>query len=516
MALSASSGIGLVGSRGRQAVNRRAFLVAFAGVLAAACAPAAPGGQPGAPTSAAAVKPTTAPVPTGAAQTTGAGPTSGAPAQPTAAPATAGGSITIPFFTTESDPNTLDFFKKVGADFKTQNPTIDMKITAYQDENQLQFLTTAFQTGTDLGIFAPPPSFISSWASQGFLLPLDALVQKIGADDFLAGTRVRVSGKDYAMPFQANASALWYRKDLFDKAGLKPPATYDDYLAAAQALNKEGIVGVASTIGGSEQMALQFFTPYISQAGWDYFDKQGNVTFDRPEVLDAVKRYVAVMKNATKGMYNAGFGEIINSYVAGKAAMGTFPGRLGVNTAAKAPDIADKTGVVPVPAGPFMTGKLLFGGVQHYTVYAKTAHPDETLAFLEFLTTGDRELDFSMTVPGHLLPPLQSVRAKIKGYQSDFMTKHGDWVLALADMVPGTTSPSQAMGSVNNQHFDKISNNCPWGALVWGSPAVDNTLFQEILLQNKDPEQAWQDATAKLKQAADKWKSDNPGWKPDV
>src|SRR5262249_3116797 len=170
--------------------------------------------------------------------------------------------------------------------------------------------------------------------------------------------------------FQANASALWYRRDVFDQAGLQPPGTYDEYLAAATALNKEGTLGIASTIGGAPQMALQFFTPYIHQAGWDYFDRQGNATFDRPEVLDAVKRDVAIMKNAAPSMYNAGYGEIINTYAAGRAAMATFPGRLGVNVDRRAPDIADKTGVVPVPAGPFMTGKLLYGGIQHYVVYA--------------------------------------------------------------------------------------------------------------------------------------------------
>jgi ABC-type glycerol-3-phosphate transport system substrate-binding protein len=190
------------------------------------------------------------------------------------------------------------------------------------------------------------------------------------------------------------------------------------------------------------------------------------------------------------------------------------PGRLGVNTAAKAPEIADKTGVLPVPAGPFMTGKILRTGIQHYTVYGKTAQPDETLKFLQYLTTGERELDFAMTVPGHLLPPLNSVRAKVKDYKSDFMSKHGDWVTALNEMVTNTSDPILMMGSVNNAAFKKATNVCPWSEQVWGSPAVDNVLFQEILIQNKDPEQAWKDASAKLKQTVEKWKAENPGWKP--
>lgn len=502
--------------------TRRAFLVLFAGLAAAACSPS-PSAAPTSPPPA--TKPTAASAapaaPTSLAATVPAKPTApvapaAAPVAATLAPITSTASLTIPFYTTENDPQTLAFFKKAGEDFKQQNKNIDVKVTAYQDETQLQFLTTAFQTGTDLGIFAPPSAFVTAWARQGFLLPLDPIIQKIGADDFLPGTRIPVDGKDYAMPFQANASALWYRKDLFDQAGLKPPTTYDAYLAAAQAFNKEGTVGIASTIGGSAQMALQFFTPYLHQAGWDYYDRQGEVTFDKPEVLDAVKRYVDVMKNASKGMYNAGFGDIVDAYIAGKAAMATFPGRLGVNTEAKAPDIAEKTGVIGTPAGPFMTGKLLYTGIQHYVVSAKTEHPAETMAFLQFLTTGDRELEFSMSVPGHLLPPLSSLRGKLRDYKSDFMTKHSDWVVTLADLVPTAADPILSMGSTNSQKFDKISNTCPWASQVWGKSAVDNTLFQEILIQGKDPEAAWKDASAKLKEIADTWKSSNPDWKPSA
>ncbi len=445
--------------------TRRAFLVLLGAASAAACTPASTA-TPTAPPAAA--KPTTATAGQATAAAPAAQPTQAAApttaaAAPTAAPAAVSGSVTIPFYTTENDPQSLDFFKSAGDEFKQQNKNIDIKVTVYQDETQLQFLTTAFQTGTDLGIFAPPSAFVADWARKGFLLPIDPVIQKVGADDFLPGTRIPLDGKDYAMPFQANASALWYRKDLFDQAGLKPPTTYDAYLAAAQALNKEGTLGVASTIGGSAQMALQFFTPYLHQAGWDYYDRQGNVAFDKPEVLDAVKRYVDVMKNASKGMYNAGFGQILDTYIAGKAAMATFPGR-----------------------------------------------------FLQFLTTGDRELAFSMSVPGHLLPPLNSLRARLKDYKSDFMAKHSDWVIALADLVPTSADPILSMGSTIGQKFDKISNTCPWASDVWGKSAVDNTLFQEILIQGKDPEAAWKDASTKLKQIADTWKSANPTWKPSA
>lgn len=516
-------------------VSRRAMLrvlgLSTAGALLAACSatPAAPTAAPAAPTAApvataAPDKPAEAAKPTEAAKPAEAAKPTAAPAAVTATPvptavakpAASTGTKTVPFYTLENDPDTLAFYKRTTDAFKQANPGVEVKVTVYQDENQLQYLSTAFQTGTDLGIFAAKAPWIVQWGKAGNLLALDAIIKSVGTDDILPGLRVVVDGKDYAMPYQSNASSLWCRKDLFDKAGLKLPTTYDEFLAAAKALNKDGIAGIATGVGAVPELALQYFTPYIYQAGGDYFDRNGDLAFDKPEVLQAINRFADIIRQAPKSFSNVTYPDIINAYVAGKAAMGTFPGRLGVNTASKAPAIADVTTVITIPAGPVNTGKALFGGVEQYVAYAKTKNPDETLAFLQFLTTGERELDFAMTVPGHLLPPLKSVRAKIKDYKSDFMTKHGDWVTTQSDLVPYATSPSLAMGASSGGKFEKISNVCPWGAKVWGSPPVDGTMFQEILLKNRAPEEAWKDASTKLKKAADDWKQENPGWKPTI
>jgi len=46
-------------------------------------------------------------------------------------------------------------------------------------------------------------------------------------------------GKSYCAPYYAGARVLIYRTDLFQKAGLQPPKTYDDLLAAADKLKAD-------------------------------------------------------------------------------------------------------------------------------------------------------------------------------------------------------------------------------------------------------------------------------------
>lgn len=428
----------------------------------------------------------------------------------------------IPFYTTESDPKSLAFYRMVVEQFEETHPGFTVKITVYQDGNQLQYLQTALQTGNDLGVFAPPAAHILDWADKGFLHDLSDLVRKIGEDDFVAGTRTRLDGKDFAVPFQSNASVLYYRKDLLDRAGIKPPRTYGDFLGAVTELNgRDGRVGISSGAGSTPGMTTQFLAPYVYQSGWDYFGEDGEVLFGRPEVLDAVERHVAIMRQGPESAYNTNYGDLIGTYISGRAAFATMAGRLGVNLAAQAPKIAEATGVLPVPAGPYRTGRLSFGGKNQYSVYAKTQHPEAATAFLEALTTGANALAFALTVPGHLLPPLKSVakalRAELRTSEDPYLKKHGDWVATIMDLVPDSMSPDLSMGSVHNRTYaGRRSNPAPWAGPAWAAPPVDGAMVQKILVYGEAPEKAWREAVAKYQRIVSDWKFGHPQWRPNL
>lgn len=425
----------------------------------------------------------------------------------------------IPLFTVENDPDSLAFYEETQRLFQEQvDPNVELEVSVYQDENILQFVGTAFETGTDLGIFSSFESQIGTWVEQGYLLELDSIVESVGADDFLPGTRAVIDGHDYVMPAQANASAIWARTDLLDAEGLALPTTFEELIGALEALNgKDGIVGISTGVGNVPNLTTQFYSPYLYQSGWDWFDAQGNLTFDQPAVLEGIERFAQVLSFTTPSLYNATYPDISNLFGAGRAAFATFPGRLGVNVARNDPELAENITVIPIPAGPFMTGQLHFGGGSPFSIYAETAHPEEAKAFLEFMLTGERLLALSMTVPGHILPPLESVRAMVPEYESEFMEKHGDWVVTFNDLVPQAFSPDNSMGSVTNEQFiGKLSNPCPWGAQIWDTDPVDGRMFQQIMIEGMDPEQAWTEANATLVTIREEWLAANPDWEPSV
>ncbi len=77
--------------------------------------------------------------------------------------------------------------------------------------------------------------------NDGLIRPLDDLVAKYG-QDLDPSSLIKIDGKIMAIAFQVNSQHSYFRKDLFDKAGLALPTTYEELLADAKILKDKGII----------------------------------------------------------------------------------------------------------------------------------------------------------------------------------------------------------------------------------------------------------------------------------
>ncbi|MEL7166675.1 MAG: extracellular solute-binding protein [Pseudomonadota bacterium] len=100
-------------------------------------------------------------------------------------------------------------------------------------------------------IIAVDLPWIGEFAEKNVLLPLDQVmdVSRLDPADFhTAGWQAaHWAGRSYGVPAQTTPELLFYRRDLFAEAGLEPPATTDDLLAAARTLHnpRRGLFGIA-------------------------------------------------------------------------------------------------------------------------------------------------------------------------------------------------------------------------------------------------------------------------------
>lgn len=149
-------------------------------------------------------------------------------------------------------------------------------------------------------------AFLPTFAERGWLLPLDPLIANLGKAvewDDINPTLVRdvcsYKGKVYGVPNLSISMFFFYRKDLFDAAGLKPPETFDEWIAAAKALTKpeRKQYGTAMTLKAGDGFQNDF-TYFLRTHGGDWYDKDWKVTIDSEAGLRAMTTMKELMKHA--------------------------------------------------------------------------------------------------------------------------------------------------------------------------------------------------------------------------
>lgn len=197
--------------------------------------------------------------------------------------------------------------------------------------------------------------------AKGGLVPVTDIVNDLGKSDFLASylNAVVKDGQIWGLPDWALHQEVWYRKDLFAKAGLKVPRSWPELLAAAKALNQPAADGKPQVYGfavpmGRALVAPQTFFQVFYAAGGTIFDpKTGEYVFGDHKAL-AVKSLEFMMD-----LYKAAsppasvewsWGEFRTAFVKGQVAMTNEWGAVVQMAVEQNPAILDQMGVFAFPA----------------------------------------------------------------------------------------------------------------------------------------------------------------------
>ena len=106
-------------------------------------------------------------------------------------------------------------------------------------------------------------------------------------------------GKQVAFPFAGYANVLAYRKDLYDAAGLKPPATMEDFVADALKLTDKSKKIYGFVANGQKGPAVaQDWMQYNRQFGGSILDKDGKPTLNSPANIASVVAYKKLFDEA--------------------------------------------------------------------------------------------------------------------------------------------------------------------------------------------------------------------------
>lgn len=115
-------------------------------------------------------------------------------------------------------------------------------------------------------------SSIVALLNGDLIRPLDDLVAKYGSS-LSPSQLVTVDGKIMAIAFMANAQHLMYRADLLKAAGVAPPETYEEVLAAAEAMRSAGLMQypLSGTYKAGWNLGEEFVNLYLGLGG-EFFE----------------------------------------------------------------------------------------------------------------------------------------------------------------------------------------------------------------------------------------------------
>ena len=219
--------------------------------------------------------------------------------------------------------------QKLTDDFTKANPDITLNWVTLEENALREKVTTDIATKAgQFDVLTIGTYEVPIWAKKGWLVALDNLGADYDVDDLLPAIRSGLSldGKLYAAPFYGESSMIMYRKDLFEKAGLKMPEspTWEFVADAAKKITDKSTetygICLRGKAGWGENMA--FLSATANSFGARWFDENWKPQFDQPEWKNTLTFYVNMLKESgPAGASSNGFNENLTLFNAGKCGM---------------------------------------------------------------------------------------------------------------------------------------------------------------------------------------------------
>jgi len=242
-----------------------------------------------------------------------------------------------------------------------------------------------------------------------------------------------VGGKSTVIPDHFVVQARWYRKDLYEQAGIEPAETWSQQVSNAEAL--------ADTIpDGMEPELIQAnpsnTTTYLQNHQWfhtlgvDYIERTGDAMDavrvslsddeQRSQCIDILNHLNTMYQHSPESV-NYGFIDMISTYLEDQVAVTNYPGRILDNATDQAPDKLDVTGVAKFPMPEGFDGTYMAGHNPQMLTVPQTEHSDLAFDFLEFYFGSDYYFDRMLGAGPNSTPVTQEL------LNDDRLQSHETW-----------------------------------------------------------------------------------------
>lgn len=305
------------------------------------------------------------------------------------------------------------------------------------DETRAQ-MTTGLRSGDGrFDILNIDVAWTSEFAAAGWIAPLES--RRFPLNSFLPPVvdTATYDGKLYAVPYVTNAGMLYYRKDILDREGERPPVTWTELERQARTIApRHGLGGYAGQFLPYEGLTVNA-TEAVYSAGGTILGDDGRVTVDSEAARSGVD-FLA------RGVRDGWIPREALTYKEEESRQAFQDGRLlflrnwpyaYAGASGKDSPVAGKFGAVPLP-GPDGAGTSVLGG-SNLAVSTRARHPESASDLIAYLTSGPVQ---RKVLTEGALPP---VRAAL--YQDPALIREFPYLPALrASVLAAAPRPKSA------------------------------------------------------------------------
>jgi multiple sugar transport system substrate-binding protein len=228
-----------------------------------------------------------------------------------------------------------------------------------------------------------------------------------GADLFLKPAwQSGLVGQDnqvWSIPWLADTRLIYYRRDLFAKAGISEAGAFATHAAMKETLQKLVDFGIALPFiipTSASRMSLQCLASFVWGAGGDFIDRDEKSTLlNLPQTRTGFYQYFELGKYLIPAGYNIIDTESDSMYRQNAAAV-TLSGPWLLRYPGTDPNVIKNSGITFPPGVPFVGGTNL-------VVWKHSRNPREALGLIRLLTSKKEQIFYSHSIG--MLPVRQDV-----------------------------------------------------------------------------------------------------------
>jgi multiple sugar transport system substrate-binding protein len=312
-----------------------------------------------------------------------------------------GGDKNLTFWLSEDIAQRVNAIQQIVNGFQEQSG-IEVKVVPIAEDQLATQIQSASAAGSLPDVMGPLSlGLVHSLAADDLADPdaANEVIESLGRDTFSerALSLVEADGKPIGVPSDTWTQLLVYRKDLFEKAGLETPDTFDKILAAATKLKQPGQNGIVAATKAADSFTQQTFEYFALANGCQLTDDQGAIQLTSPQCVATFKFFGDLISGgSSKG------GQDVDTtraaYFAGKSAMIVWSSFLLDELAGLRNDalptcaecradkrfLSENSGVVTAISGPDGGQPTQFGEISNYAII-KDGNTDGAKQFVEFM-----------------------------------------------------------------------------------------------------------------------------------